>query len=200
MTVPFRSIAGASALALALCATSCNSTPTPQMSEAEMTAKWTEFATPSQGHKALTPKVGRWDLKIKQYMAAGAAPQESTGHSEMKWAMDGRYVEDNTESKSPYGQFTGHGVLGYDNLKHKYVGTWYDNMGTGITSMEGTYDPSTKTFSYACTMPDFANGKYAASRSTERMIDNDHWTMQMWGPGLDGKEYLCMEIEYTRAK
>ena len=33
-------------------------------------------------------------------------------------------------------------------MKKKFVGSWVDNMGTGIMFSEGTYDPATKTFTY----------------------------------------------------
>ena len=45
-------------------------------------------------------------------------------------------------------QFKGMGIEGYDNVKKKFVGSWIDNMGTGIMMSEGTYDPATKTFTY----------------------------------------------------
>ena len=33
--------------------------------------------------------------------------------------------------------FKGTGIEGYDNGKKKFVGTWMDNMGTGIMMSEG---------------------------------------------------------------
>lgn len=38
------------------------------------------------------------------------------------------------------------------------------------------------------------------SRTVEKMVDADHWTMQMYQPGPDGKEFMGMEISYTRKK
>ena len=32
--------------------------------------------------------------------------------------------------------------------KKKFVGTWLDNMGTGIMMFDGTYDEANKTFSF----------------------------------------------------
>ena len=49
-------------------------------------------------------------------------------------------------------EFKGHGMEGYDNAKKKFVGTWIDNMGTGIMMSEGDYDPSSKTFTYRSEM------------------------------------------------
>lgn len=198
MTLSYRSLASASALTLALCASSCSA---PQkMSEEAMMAKWAEYATPSEGHKALAFKAGSWNAKIKQYMSPDAPPMEAEGHSEMKWVMGNRYIQDSVTSKMMGQDFVGQGTVGYDNLMHKYTGSWIDNMGTGVMHMEGTYDASTKTFTYDCMMPDLANGEYAPSRMIEKVVDNDHYNVTMWGPGMDGKEYKCMEIAYTRIK
>ncbi len=41
--------------------------------------------------------------------------------------------------------FKGMGIEDYDNVKKKFVGTWVDNMGTGIMMSEGRYDVATKT-------------------------------------------------------
>lgn len=193
-------VVGASALALALCATACQSTSKHAMSEAEMMTKWTEYATPSESHKALESKAGRWSLKVKMFMAPGAPASESPATSESKWVMDGRYLEDNTTGSFQGQPFLGHGVTGYDNLTKKYNAVWFDNMGTGIMKSEGTYDAKTKTFTYASQQPDFAAGEYVKARVVETLVDNDHWTMQVYGPDPDGNEFLCMEIEYTRAR
>jgi hypothetical protein len=70
--------------------------------------------------------------------------------------------------------FHGIGFTGYDNLKKKYVMSWMDNAATGIMYSEGTYDPATKTFTYVGECPDVMNGKYARSRTVDKMIDDKH--------------------------
>jgi hypothetical protein len=199
MKLPLSAVVGAAALTFALGATACQSTPTKQtLSEAEMMAKWTEFATPGAGHQALNHKVGRWNLKVKMYMTPGAPPVESTGTSETRWIMDGRYLEDDTLGSAMGQPFVGHGLSGYDNLTGTYTGVWIDNMGTGLMTSEGTYDPKTRTFHFTSQSPDVGSGKYIETRVIEKVIDDDHWTMQMFGPDPDGKEYMMMEIEYSR--
>lgn len=192
--------------ALALCAaTACmstkDSTNTPAaMSEAEMQAKWTEYATPSAGHQALQQRIGKWSMVVKMTMAPGAPPVVSNGTSEHKWVMDGRFVEDTTESEVMGQPFHGKGLVGYDNLKKKYVSTWIDNMSTGVMTGQGTYDAAHKTWNFTTEQPNFASGTYSKARSVEKFTDNDHFVMQMFGPGPDGKEMMGMEIEYTRMK
>ena len=44
--------------------------------------------------------------------------------------------------------FKGMAIEGHDDVQQKFVSTWIDNMGTSIIMSEGTYDPSTRTFTY----------------------------------------------------
>ena len=200
--IAFALVAGSTLAASAFTAqTPDTKKPTPDMKgQAPDMKKWDEFKTPSDGHKVLEDKVGKWKLKVKMVPGPGAAVQESTGTSEVKWIMDGRYLEDRTEGTFDGQPFTGLGHMGYDNLKKKYVGTWIDNMGTGVGTYEGSYDTASKTFNYTNEMPDPMQGKYVKARTTEKMVDKDHWVMSTYSPGPDGKEYMCMEIDYTRSK
>ncbi len=192
-----------SALIAALAA-SCSSTrssaPAKPVSEAEMMAKWTEFATPGAAHKVLDAKVGRWTFKIRQFMAPGAPPMESEGTSETKWIMDGRYLHDDTTSSMMGMPFKGMGITGYDNLKKKYVSTWIDNMGTGLSVGEGDWDAAKQTMTSVMEMSDPMAGKTSQMRAIERWTDADHFNVEMFGPGPDGKEMKQMELIYSRAK
>lgn len=163
-------------------------------------AKMKEFATPGPAHKVLDAKVGKWTAQVKVWMEPGKAPETSTGTAESKWILGGRYVEDTFTGTFMGQPFHGRGITGFDNLKKKYVTTWIDDAGTGIMHSEGTFDAPTKTFTYMGESPDCMAGKYVKSRAIDRMVDADHWTMQMYAPGPDGKEYMGMEIAYTRAK
>jgi hypothetical protein len=164
-----------------------------------MMAKMMELATPGAAHKLLDPKVGKWNLKVISQMP-GQPASESTATSEIKWIFDGRYMEETVQGKFGEMPFHGRGITGYDNLKKKYFSTWIDSFGTGIMVTEGTYDAGTKTFSFAGDMPDLMAGKYSKGRIVCKTVDNDHWTMQMFQTGPDGKEAMSMEIHYTRAK
>ena len=174
--------------------------PAPSKDQQAMEAAMKSFATPGPAHQVLQQKAGKWSLAVKMFMPGAPAAMESKGTSEMKMIMDGRYLQDTTEGSFMEQPFHGQGLTGYDNLKKKYVGTWIDNMGTGIMTAEGSYDAGSKTFSYTNEMPDSSMTKYVKGRSTETWTDNDHWTMKSYAPGPDGKEYMCMQIDYARAK
>ena len=162
--------------------------------------KMMEMGKPGAAHKVLEPHVGKWTLKMKCHMEPGAPPMESAATSEVKWIMDGRYIQEEVTGTFMDMPFKGQGLCGYDNLKQKYVSSWVDNMSTGIMQSEGAHDPAAKSFTYETECPDPMSGKYVKGRMVVKWTDNDHYTMQMFGPGPDGKEGMQMELLATRAK
>ena len=168
--------------------------------EKAMMEKWIQVATPSAGHKALEPVVGTWDAKITMWMAPGAPPQESTGTSENKWVLGGRFVEQRYEGNFMGQPFSGVGYTGYDNFKKKYVGTWMDTMGTMIMVSQGSADATGKTLTMTSTIDDIMTGKPASIKSEIKIVDPGHHVMEMWGPDPTGKQFKTMEIRYTRKK
>jgi hypothetical protein len=167
-------------------------------SMAKAMPKMQAFATPGPQHQVLQDKVGKWNVKLIVYAPDGTV-MNSTGTSEFSWLFDGRYLQENVNSDFMGQPFQGRGTTAYDNLKKMYVGTWIDNMGTGIINSEGSYDASHKTFHYTMEMPDVVRGKYVASRLVETQVDKDHFRVEMFGPGADGKEMKSMELDYSKS-
>ena len=166
--------------------------------EKGMMEKWIQVATPGAGHRWLEPLVGAWDARITLWMAPGAPPQESTGTSENKWVLGGRYVEQRYEGTFMGQPFSGIGYTGYDNYKKKYVGTWMDTMGTMVMVSQG--DVTGQSLSMTSTIDDIMAGKPANVKSEIKILGPDHLVMEMWGPDPSGKPFKTMEIHYTRKK
>ena len=175
--------------------------PDPQMMAAMM-----ELAKPNENHKVLEKEVGSWTYKVKWWMSPQAPPMESAGTCSTKSIMDGRYfISEHTGKMSMPGpdgkimdsEFNGIGTEGYDNAKKKYVASWIDNMGTGIISMEGTWDAATKTMTYIGEEEPMPGVKFKM-RETIRTIDNDHHVMEFFEVH-DGAEVKVMEIAYQRS-
>ena len=174
--------------------------PAAAPSDDPMMQKMIEYGTPGPAHKVLEPRVGKWTYEMKCFESPGATATPSKGTSEAKWSMNGRFIEDKVTGDFMGQPFHGTAMVGYDNLKKKYISTWMDDMSTGIMYSEGTYDPATKTFTYSGECPDVMTGKFVKSRSTEKWTDADHVVMQSFKPGPDGKEFMAGEMNYTRAK
>lgn len=182
----------------AACKSDGSSNESARVDPAVEQAKWIEYSTPGPAHEKLANKVGRWKLNVTHFIPDQPAMQ-SEATSEIKWALDGRFLVDNMTGNMMGAPFNGMGTTGYDNMKKSYFVTWVDNMGTGVTYMEGKYDAGNRTFTYEGKMADPSSGKFVKSRIVEKELDKDHWTMQMFMEH-DGDMHKGMEIAYTRTR
>jgi hypothetical protein len=174
----------------------------PAMSPEEqaMMEKWNVYMTPGAEHKLLAQKAGSWTARVSMWMSPGAPPQVSDATSESRLIMGDRYLEDVVNGTFNGMPFEGRGVTGFDNLKKKYVYVWVDNMGTGLMTGKGTYNPKRRSFTWLSEAPDLMTGKVKTVRGVDTLIDADNWKSEMYDKGPDGKEFKSMEIVYKRKK
>jgi len=190
-------------------ATSPVAAPAGQPNPQEMMKQMMEMSKLNENHKVLSSLNGNWNYTIKFWMNPdpNAPPQESKGTATRKSIMGGRYVMMDVSGKMQMPgadgkmkdmQFKGMAVEGYDNVKKKFVGSWIDNMGSGIQFSEGTYDPATKTFTYTSEMEPVP-GMKSQVREELKIADNNHMMLE-WYENQGGQEKKTMEINYARKK
>ena len=92
-----------------------------KVSDQEMMKKWQAFATPGAMHKHLAKSVGKWKNQSKMWMKPGAPPQSSSGYSEGKMILGGRYLKMKFKGQSLGMPFEGISIAGYDNFKKKFL-------------------------------------------------------------------------------
>ena len=170
----------------------------PPMDEKAAMEMMQKIATPGAGHKKLDAWVGSWTSKTTVWMDPTKDPVKTDGSSELKWALGGRYVQQNYEGQFMGGPFSGIGYTGYDNYKKKYVSTWMDTASTGMMWSTGSFEG--KALSTKATVNDPMSGKATPVDQKLTIADNDHLTLEMFGKGPDGKMFKMMEIQYTRKK
>jgi hypothetical protein len=177
--------------------------------EAEMMKQMMEMAKLNENHKLITSLDGTWTYTVKMWMNGdpNSKPDISKGTAVRKSIMDGRYVimdvtgkmeMPGADGKMKQVTFKGQGTEGYDNVKKKFVGTWLDNMGTGIMTSEGDYDAATKTFTYTGEV-EMVPGMKQKIREVVKVTDKNHMDFE-WYEDRGGKEAKTMEINYTRKK
>ena len=193
-------------------ATSPAASPSGQPTAEDMQKMMTqmmELSKLNENHKLLADLAGTWSYTVKMWMNPdpNAKPEESKGTAVRKSMMDGRFfvvdVSGKMEMPGADGKkkemtFKGMGIDGYDNVKKKFVGTWMDNMGTGVMMSEGDYDPATKTFTYASEY-EAIPGMKTKIREVVKVVDKNHHTFE-WYENRGGQEVKTMEINYTRKK
>ena len=123
---------------------------------------------------------------------------EDTGTATRTMALGGRVLVEEVKSSMMGMPFTGHAMMGFDNVTGKYWSTWNDSMSTGIMVSRGHLRRRHK----ACTFTGSWNDPVKKGRVTARMTTR--WTspttevFEMHAPGRDGKEMKMMEITYTK--
>jgi Protein of unknown function (DUF1579) len=181
-----------------------------QPSEADMKKmmeQMMELGKPGENHKLLAGMAGNWTYTVKMWMDPTAKPQESKGTATRKAMMDGRFFiaehsgkfqMPGVDAKMKEMNFKGMAIEGYDNIKKKFVVSWIDNMGTMILNSEGTYDATSKTFTYTAQC-EMMPGMPVRIREVIKVVDNDHHNFE-WYEDRGAGEAKTMEINYTRKK
>ena len=171
----------------------------PPMDSAAVMKAWADFATPGAMHSWMAKTNGTWEGDITEF-SNPAAPSKSKATNVQTMVLGGRYAHGKYSGNMMGQPFEGMTIMGYDNGKKMFVSTWIDNMGTGIVQMSGTYDEATKTLHMKGKQTDATTGKDCDIREDMTMIDDNTYTMTMYGSGLDGKEAKFMEGKFTKKK
>ncbi|HEV7767427.1 MAG TPA: DUF1579 domain-containing protein [Thermoanaerobaculia bacterium] len=168
--------------------------------DAAMMEAMMKAGTPGEAQKRLDAMTGTWDTKVSFWMFPGAEPATSAGVSTAQWVLGGRYLEQRFKGDMGGMPFEGIGYTGYDNTKKQYWGTWMDNMSTSMMTSTGSLSADGKVWEFDATMTDPMTGKDTTAKEKITVHSADHHTMEMWGPGPDGKMFKNLEIQYTRKK
>jgi len=164
----------------------------------QMVEIMTKYATPGEHHKHIEWMIGTWTTKSTFWTAPGAPPLEATGKARHNSILAGRFIHVTYEGEFAGQPFSGEGTVGYDKFKNKYVESWQDNMGTMMIHATGECDGQGKVRIMRGDADDLIAGKSSWFRSVYRFDGPDHYTLEMWGPGPDGKEFRMLEIVHTR--
>lgn len=150
-------------------------------------------------HEHLKRMVGEWKTVMRDHMSKPGEVVESRGEAKIRAILGGRFIQQRVTGSVNGEKYQGTGISGYNNATEKYTGVWLDNMGTGIMTMEGTYDPETEEMveigSY-----DGPIGKMTF-RMVSKQVSDDEIRFTMHSKMTpDAPETKCMEMVYTRIK
>ncbi len=185
--------------------------PSPEEMSKAM-EEWMKAMKPGPQHKMLAECAGDWDVVMKTWWGGPGSPaQESKGKSTIKTVLDGRYIHEEfkgnammPDPKNPMNMvptpFEGMGMLGYDNVRKLFVGTWCDSLGTQILVWKGTMPPGSKTMTCYGEMDEPMMGMYGRMVKYEtKFVSDDKRVFSMYDLAVS-EDYKVMEITYTRAK
>ena len=161
----------------------------------EQMAAWMKYASPAEEHEFLMKLSGAWTNTVKMWTNPDGPPQESTGTATNELIMDGRFLQCRFEGKTPWGDFSGMAIDGFNRIDKKYQGIWLDSMGTIMMVFEGEVDGDVRTMTCQYTNP--MTGKSTKMKCVTTIDGNGH-RYESWAEGPDGKTFKNMEIDYTR--
>ncbi|HET6202752.1 MAG TPA: DUF1579 domain-containing protein [Planctomycetota bacterium] len=166
---------------------------------AAMVAEYKKAGAVTENHKLLEPLVGEWTTNSKMWMDPAAPPMDMTGTASAKSIFGGRFVQSEHRGMFMGEESIGIATTGYDSQKKKFVGTYIENGSTSITTVEGTYDAATKTFTFSGQYDDPMEHASIPFRFTQKVGDREKILFE-WYEKRGGKEAKTMEIAYTRKK
>jgi hypothetical protein len=156
--------------------------------------------TPGDMHKRMANEAGLWRGKTTMWMAPDTEPIMSECTSTITPLMDGRFIKCETEGDMPGMEpFKGLGIYGFDNVSHKFISSWIDNQGTGITQGEGELSKDGKTLTWKMTFNCPITKKPHAMKEVDTITGPNTKTIEMFGADpKTGKHFQMMKIELTR--
>jgi hypothetical protein len=164
----------------------------------EMMKKAEAAGKPGPAHKALDALVGDWRLEGRCWMTPDSPPTENKGTAKVQWILGGRFVQEELDGEFMGKPFHGISITGYDNMKKKYVGSWIDDMSTGMFISEGDADADGKLFTFYGKMDDPITGqKDKQYKFVIRVLGPNKHTFEMHDLSL-GDKSKTMELTYTR--
>ena len=153
-----------------------------------------EPQTPGPEHARLEKMVGTWDTVMEM------GGQKSKGTATYKSVCSGMWTTSDFESDLGGIPYQGHGMDGYDQMKKKYIGYWFDSMTSAPMSFEGNFDANHQVLTMTGSSP-APDGKPQKFRTTTEMQGTDRMIFKMFMVATaDDKEELSFTIEYTRRK
>jgi len=163
------------------------------------------YPQPTEAHKEMTKAdEGVWDAVMKAYFAGpNQPPQEFKGIETVRAAVDGLFLISDFEADFVGGKkFRGHGISGYDPRKKKIVGVWADNMSPTLGTLEGDYEPKSKSITMWFTHPDPMTGEMRKDKHVAETKGDGHklYTIYMSAPGGGDQQVKVLEIESKRRK
>jgi hypothetical protein len=166
----------------------------------KMMEAYMKMAAPNENHAYFKKFVGQWDVTTTAWMMPGAPPVTSKNSTTGELILGGRFLR--MEFKGTmFGQpFEGVQIIGYDNLKKKYIFLWIDNTSTVFYLTEGSRDESTNVLTETGLWPDFMTGGTVKERGTINWLNPDEYVHETYMTGADGKEFKSMENRCVRKK
>jgi hypothetical protein len=183
-----------------LLATLLTASAPPQDPMKEMMEKARKWTQPGEQHKLLERFVGKWDVELRMYMGENATPPEKCT-AEVRWLMDGRWIESDWSGQMMGMPIRGHHLFGYDNFKMSYVMTAVTSFDTAMNHAEGDMTPDGKSLVLYGTLDEYLTGEHDKMvKYAYRFVSADEIKLEIHDLPIGEVNTKVVEFTYKRAK
>jgi len=158
-----------------------------------------EMPRPQREHALLKQFEGEWEATAQPFGTTKES-DKTRGSETARMGYGGIWLVIDHRGDHVGKPFEGHGTMGFDPRRKKYVMTWIDNFAPYAMWAEGDADAAGKVFTFTSDGSDPQTGKTIRVRTVHEVKDADHRTLSFYAPGRDGPERKLGEIVYERKK
>lgn len=172
----------------------------PNMDPAKAMEEWMALSKPGEPHKFLKKLEGQYTTTSRMWMDPTQPPMESKGKATFTMTLNGHFLKQDFEGTMMGMPMTGFGLMGYDNYRRQYIGTWADSMSTTIFHMSGGISRDGKTITMFGAMDEPGLKEIGKTvKWVNRFVDNDTMFFEAWEVQY-GDPFKAFEVEYRRVK
>lgn len=149
---------------------------------------------PNEEHSRLMADVGVWDAEISMVTPDGKTA--STGVEKVE-KLGELWTVSNFKYEFMGVPVQGHGTMGYDPEKKKYVGTWVESGSPYFSTLEGEYDEEKKAIVYKMQGKD-EMGNDAEYRIITSSQDATHRSFELHAKIGEDEFMKVLDIKYIK--
>jgi hypothetical protein len=154
-------------------------------------------AGPSDEHAYLHQFVGEWRTTGKGTDPSGK-DKDLTGFEFDRMVLNDYWLFFVYNTQTDGKPYVGHGMIGYDPVRKKYIGTWVDSMTPYMATFDGSADRKQKTLTMEVSGTDSNTGKSCKGRLVFEFADPEHRSLKSYKIGDNGEATLSFELHYTK--
>lgn len=162
--------------------------------------QWAALSRPGPAHRLLDNLVGEWDVSLTFWSDPKSAGASSIGRSQIAWVLGKRFVQEQFSGTIAGEEYSGVGIMGYDNGSRSFKTVWADSQNTALTTSSGTLDSSTNTLLLESEVYDPLVSGVKRVQSRLQIQSPDLYTFVMTDTSPEGQEFTSLEMRYQRRR
>lgn len=140
---------------------------------------------------------GRWRVRQRDWRGTGTPWNDAQGFATWRPVLGGRFMQQELVTSLGNHPYHGLGLVGFDRDSGKYVGAWMDDFGTSLLPLQGDWDEGTRTLSLKGYIGPQGDPR-AQWVMKQIWSDNNHMTVEWWGPTAAGTSAKVVQVDYAR--